>query len=212
MATDKTAVKALKTGKRVLTGAEVILASHNTGKVLEFAGLLAPLGVEVLGAGELGLESPTELTASEGGTFVGNSKLKAEFACEQTGHWALADDSGLMVDFLDGGPGVDTAHFGGFMKILEALEGVSKTARGAEFVCVLALARPGKETLTFEGHCRGRIAMTAQGEQGFGYDPVFIAENETRTFAEMSAAEKSGFSHRALAVKALLEWWNTQRG
>lgn len=201
--------ESLLTGKCSFTPQKLVMATHNKGKVAELRALLAAFGVEVAGAAEIGLESPTEKTITEGGTFRGNATIKAEHAMHASAHWALADDSGLCVDFLKGLPGVDSAFYGGWQRLIDTMGGVPAEQRSAAFHCVLALARPGEPTLFFEGVCRGHIAPSLRGENGFGYDPVFIPEGEDRTFAEMTAEEKGRFSARGMAARALLEWWKT---
>jgi len=189
------------------TGAEkgskkVILASHNNGKLSELGAALAPLGWELMGMPEFDLPAPEET----GTTFEANALLKAEAAALGSGLWALADDSGLEVDALDGAPGVLTAGYGGWERILTELRGVPAGKRGAQFICVLALVRAEKVPVYFKGVCRGEIALEGRGEGGFGYDPIFIPDGETRTFAQMSKAEKSVISHRGIAVAQLLAW------
>ncbi|MBJ3777800.1 RdgB/HAM1 family non-canonical purine NTP pyrophosphatase [Acuticoccus mangrovi] len=201
---------------RLEIGDRLVLATHNAGKLAEFATLLAPLGIAVEGAGALGLPEPEETET----TFVGNAALKAEAAMRATGRPALADDSGLVVDALGGDPGVYSARWAGPEKDFTAAIGrvtdllaekgaTSPAARSAAFVAVLALARPGEPTQFFEGRVDGHIADGPRGPGGFGYDPVFIpAQGDGRTFGEMSAEEKHGgdapLSHRARAVARFL--------
>lgn len=180
----------------------VVLASHNQGKLKELGDVLAPLGWTLLGMKDFYLPAPEET----GTTFEANAKLKAEAAATATGLWAMADDSGLEVDALNGAPGVATADFGGWEKLLEVMKDVPSDMRGARFVCVLALQCKGSETVYFKGTCRGVIALHAAGEAGFGYDPVFIPEGETRTFAQMSKAEKNELSHRGRALTLLMKY------
>lgn len=180
----------------------LVLATHNPGKVMELRGTLEGLPFQVIGMSELGLDAPVE----DGGSFEANATIKAHAAHLGSSHWALADDSGLCVDALNGLPGVETASYGGYDKLLDALRDVPEGCRNATFVCVLALVRPMSETIYFEGRVHGRIAMSARGEGGFGYDPVFIPDGETRTFAEMSLEEKKRRSHRALALRQFVDW------
>lgn len=177
---------------------EVIIATHNPHKVEEMRQLLACTGWTLHGANNL--ESPIE----DGGTFEANALIKARAAAAATGKWALADDSGLCVDALNGLPGVGTAYYGGWPKLLENMKNKPREGR---FICVLALVGPHDETYIFSGTCEGAIAYKGCGEGTFGYDPVFIPKGETRTFAEMRADEKHAFSHRGAAVHALLTWW-----
>lgn len=190
---------------------QAILATHNPGKLDELQSALAPLGWHLTGLAEHGLPAPAET----GTTFDANALLKAQAAATATGLWALADDSGLEVAALGGQPGVMTADFGGWEKLLEVMRDVPDGQRQARFICVLALVRPGADTLYFMGSCDGVISRNGSGDGGFGYDPVFVPTGDTRTFADMNKADKAGFSHRGKAVKALLEWahtyaWNGQ--
>ncbi|WP_420394267.1 RdgB/HAM1 family non-canonical purine NTP pyrophosphatase [Acuticoccus sp.] len=192
---------------RGLIGEQLILATHNAGKVAELEALLAPLGIAVSAAAAHGLPEPEE----SGTTFEENAAIKAETAAAATGVPALADDSGLAVAALDGAPGVHSARWAGptrdfgaaMARVLEELG--DAPSREAAFVTVLALAIPGRPTSTFEGRCEGRICAQPRGDRGFGYDPIFMpAEGDGRTFGEMTADEKSGgaapLSHRARAV------------
>ncbi|GGG96053.1 non-canonical purine NTP pyrophosphatase [Glycocaulis albus] len=186
-----------------------ILASHNAGKIKEIADLVAPFSITVRGAGEMGLEEPEETEK----TFSGNALLKARAAARASGAVALADDSGLEVTALGGDPGVYSARWAGpekdFGLAMEAVEqklAASGSAdRSARFVCVLALVHPGGAELVFEGEVKGDLVWPPRGERGFGYDPVFVARGETRTFAEMNAAEKKALSHRAAAFGKLTD-------
>lgn len=183
---------------------EVILASRNVGKISEFGDLLKATGWVVKGAeGAAPLE--------DGGSYAANARIKAEGGLAESGRlWVLADDSGLEVAVLGGMPGVETAHFGGWEKLLEVMREVPEGRRNARFICVLALARPGRDTLFFEGVHEGRIAQKPAGHEGFGYDPVFVPQGFEITFAEMDKAQKSAISHRAKAVEALLAWWERE--
>lgn len=181
----------------------LVLATHNPGKVREFADLLKGLWWgEVIGAADAGLVPPEET----GGSFQANATLKAEAACAASGCWSLADDSGLCVDALGGRPGVDTASYGGYEKLLAALKGVGASDPTAHFVCVLSLARPNQPTLLFEATEPGHIAIAPSGEGGFGYDPVFIPTGQTRTYAQLGMAFKTQHSHRAQAFRLLGAW------
>ncbi|WMS43986.1 RdgB/HAM1 family non-canonical purine NTP pyrophosphatase [Acuticoccus sp. MNP-M23] len=197
-------------------GTKLILATHNAGKIAEFRDLLEPLGVTVISAGEANLPEPEETET----TFEGNARLKADAATRATGLPALADDSGVSVDGLGGDPGIYSARWAGpgkdfaaaMGRVLEKLDEAGHTApesRRAAFVAVLALARPGEETITIEGRTEGVIAPAPRGGAGFGYDPLFIPDDgDGRTFGEMSAAEKRGaeapLSHRARAVQRFM--------
>jgi XTP/dITP diphosphohydrolase len=198
------------------------VASHNAGKVREIRDLLAPYGIEVLSAGELDLREPEETEDS----FEGNARLKALAAANATGLPALADDSGLSIDALDGAPGVHSARWAGPGKdfaqamrnveeLLRAKGAVTPEARRARFVAALALAWPDGQVETVVGEVTGTLVWPPRGDQGFGYDPMFLPEGHRRTFGEMSAEEKHGLrpddpassalSHRARAFVALRE-------
>lgn len=186
----------------------LVVASHNAGKVREIAALLAPLGVEAVSAGALGLPEPDETET----TFAGNAALKARAAAEASGLPALADDSGLDVFALGGDPGVYSARWAGPNKDFAAamarveaeLQAKGGGARDARFVCALALAEPGGPVEVFEGEARGEIVWPPRGEKGFGYDPIFLPTGESRTFGEMSHEEKLPLTHRARAFEKLL--------
>ncbi len=196
-----------------LRGGRLVLATHNPGKLREFAALLRPLDVELVAAGELGLPEPAET----GRDFAANARIKARAAARASGLPALADDSGLAVTALDGAPGVHSARWAGpardfaraMRRIHDALAAragrFADADRRAAFVCVLALAWPDGRAVTFEGRVAGELVWPPRGRGGFGYDPVFVPCGDARTFAEMSAEEKARFSHRAKAVEALLE-------
>ncbi len=193
----------------------LVIATHNPGKLREIAELLAPLGLRATSAGELGLPEPEET----GDTFRANALLKAEAACTASGFPALADDSGLSIDILDGAPGIYSARWAGETKDFAiAMERITKeiTAKGenpegqpAQFVCALALCFPDGSSHIFEGIIRGRLTFPPRGTRGFGYDPIFIAEGEIMTFAEMEPAEKHAISHRAKAFAQFLAYLKT---
>ncbi len=186
----------------------LVVASHNAGKVREIGALLAPLGVEAVSAGSIGLTEPEETEA----TFVGNAALKASLAAEASGLPALADDSGLEVFALGGEPGVHSARWTGegrdfrvaMERVWRELKSKGASNFSARFVCVLALAAPGGEVRTFEGEARGTIVWPPRGENGFGYDPIFLPMGHDRTFGEMSHDEKLPLTHRARAFEKLL--------
>ena len=179
----------------------LVVASGNQGKLREYRDLLAGTGVEVVGF-------DTEVD-EVGETYAENARLKAEAAAERSGLASIGDDSGLEVDALDGFPGVRSARLGPTPEarieaVLARLEGRPRpwTAR---FVCVIALCRPGAGTATFEGECRGEIVPEPRGSQGFGYDPIFLVPEAGKTFGEMPREEKERYSHRARAVRKMLE-------
>jgi len=192
---------------RKFVGNKLVLASHNKGKLAEIAAVLAPAGIELVGAGALGLPEPEET----GATCRDNAILKARSAVAAGGLPSLADDTGLEVAALDGWPGVITADIGGperdhelaMSRILERLDGNPDTS--ARFVTVLALCWPDGHIETAEGEVRGRLVHPGRGKGGWGYDPYFLPEGETRVFAEMAPGEKNALSHRARAVRALYE-------
>jgi len=182
-----------------------ILATRNAHKVQELQALLGNLVV---------LRSLNDFNLGElpetGRTLQENSAQKARFVYEHTGLAALADDSGLEVQALQGEPGVDSAHYSGqrndatnLALVLQKLEG--QPNRSAHFTCVLTLIE-NDETYVFEGTCPGTMATEPSGAGGFGYDPAFVPSGHTRTFAQMSAAEKNALSHRAKAAAQLLAW------
>ena len=187
------------------TGSTLIVASHNPGKVREIAALLEPHGLTVRGAAELGLEEPEET----GTTFAENALLKARAAAAAGGHAALADDSGLSVEVLGGAPGIYSARWAGpkknfalaMARVEREVRTLGKTDGKAKFVCVLALALPTGEAETFEGEVHGRLTFPPRGKNGFGYDPIFVAEGMKETFGEIDPALKHSISHRARAFE-----------
>lgn len=185
-----------------------VLASHNQGKIKEIADILALRGIVLRSAADFSLPEPDETEDS----FEGNALLKARAACEATNLPALADDSGLCVAALDGAPGIHSARWAGeprdfglaMRKVHDALLASGRDDRSAAFVCVLALAFPDGTHRFYEGRVAGEIVWPPRGEKGFGYDPVFQPEGETRVFAEMTAVEKAALSHRARALAKLM--------
>ena len=185
---------------------ELLLATSNAGKVRELTRLLEGLPLRIRNLSEFEPIQPVEET---GETFEENASLKAVFYAKRTGLLTLADDSGLEVDALGGAPGVRSARYAGteatdgqrVARLLEELKGVSDARRGARFVCVLALYDPASAKLrSFRGVCAGRIAASARGSQGFGYDPVFVPEGYEHSFAELPSEVKQRISHRARAL------------
>lgn len=185
---------------------KLVIASHNAGKVCEIGALLEPFNVEVVSAGTFGLDEPEET----GETFVDNALLKAHAAAKASGLPALADDSGLSVWALSGAPGIYSARWAGPDKDFNvAMNKVEELMRGAEdrtaaFICALALAWPDGHADVFEGSVSGEITWPPRGDKGFGYDPIFVAEGETQTFAEIEPARKHVMSHRADAFNQLV--------
>jgi len=180
---------------------KLIIASGNRGKVEEFELYLQGLGLEIF-------PKPNHIDIEETGhTFIENARLKASQTALATGHWALADDSGLAVDALHGAPGVYSARYGNTdrERIDRLLSELGNRPSGAQFVCAIALADP-QGTIVAEavGICQGEIIHTPRGDQGFGYDPIFYVPSEGVTFGEMSPALKGKISHRAHALAQLL--------
>jgi XTP/dITP diphosphohydrolase len=191
---------------RRFEGGRLVIASHNPGKVREIADLLAPYGVEVVAARELGLGEPAE----SGTSFRDNAEIKARAAAAATGLPALADDSGLVVPALDGAPGLESARWAGperdFTRAMERVERALGGAadRGAHFVCALALCWPDGHCEGFEGRVDGTLVWPVRGSRGFGYDPMFQPIGYDITFGEMDPAEKHAISHRADAFRRLV--------
>jgi XTP/dITP diphosphohydrolase len=204
------------TGERGRLTGPLVVATHNAGKLSEIGELLRPFGLATVGAAALGLEEPEET----GSTFRDNAMLKARAAARASGLIALADDSGLCVEALDGAPGVYSARWAGPTKDFgAAMARVERELEAraapppwrATFVSVLALAWPGGPVETFEGQVDGVLVFPPRGTAGFGYDPIFRPDGHDRTFGEMSAEEKHGIpadgslalSHRARAFQKL---------
>lgn len=200
---------------RQLTG-KVVLATHNAGKLKEMRELMEPYGIELVSAGELGLPEPVE----DGHMFAENAGIKARAAVKATGLPALSDDSGLCVAALDGAPGIFTADWAGeprdWMRAMSKVRhklvkrGESVEGQAAHFVSALVIAWPDGHEELFEGRCPGHLTWPPRGKAGFGYDPMFVPEGHTRTFAEFTSDEKhglppqgSGLSHRARAFMKL---------
>jgi len=179
----------------------LVIATGNMGKLREYRELLAGAGLELIA-----FDSEVD---EVGETYAENARLKAEAATSRSGLAALGDDSGVEVEALGGFPGIRSARLGPTQEertaeLLRRLEGKQRPWN-ARFVCVLALAEPGRPTQFFEGECRGEIVPEWRGEAGFGYDPVFLVPGTGRTFGEMPPEEKRLYSHRARATRALLE-------
>lgn len=199
--------------KQLQRGTKLVVASHNPGKVWEINQLIAPFGLNAVSAGELGLAEPEETET----TFEGNAKLKALAAAKGSGLPALADDSGLEVACLNGAPGIYSARWAGpgkdfgiaMQKVAgeisarSAWSGFGSAASGprANFISVLCLAWPDGETRFFDGRVFGQLVWPPRGGNGFGYDPMFVANGETLTFGEMEPKEKYAISHRTRAFE-----------
>ena len=183
---------------------KLVLATQNPKKLKEMNEILSHLGVEVVSEAELGVRIEVEET---GETFTDNARLKATAVMQATGLPAVADDSGLCVDALNGGPGVYSARFGGeglddkgpYTLLLQNLRG--QTTRAAHFTCSIACAFPNGDTITAEGQAPGTIAFAPMGEGGFGYDPVFFVTDKAKTFAQLTQEEKAEISHRGKALR-----------
>lgn len=188
---------------------EIIIATKNAGKAKEFIQMFEPFGITV----KTLLDYPELPDVEEtGNTFAENALLKAEYASKQTGRPAIADDSGLVIDALDGRPGVYSARYAGSekddrannRKVLDELKGVPADSRSARFTCVLAVSFPDdRSPVLVEGNCEGTVAFKEEGENGFGYDPLFVPEGYGMTMAQIEPAEKNAISHRAAALKKL---------
>ncbi|MCI2400060.1 RdgB/HAM1 family non-canonical purine NTP pyrophosphatase [Aliiroseovarius subalbicans] len=196
---------------RRFTEGKLVIASHNAGKIREIGALLAPYGVQVVSAGDLGFDEPEETED----TFVGNARIKAHFAAKASGLPALSDDSGITVDALDGAPGVYTADWAetpdgrdfpmAMTKVWALLEDKNApTPRTAAFNCILCLAWPDGHDEVFEGKVSGHVSWPMRGDQGFGFDPIFVPDGHTETFGEMDPAQKHAMSHRADAFAKLV--------
>ena len=193
---------------RLPRGSTLIVASHNSGKVREIHALLGPHGIHAVSAGDLNLPEPEET----GTSFVANAELKALAAAKGGGHAALADDSGLCVEALDGAPGIYSARWAGPTKdfriainrVHDELRQRHLSGSPAAFVCALTVALPDGEHQTFEGTVHGKVVFPPRGDRGFGYDPIFIADTMDQTFGELDPAVKHAISHRAIAFGRLL--------
>jgi XTP/dITP diphosphohydrolase len=196
---------------RRLEPGKLVIASHNEGKVREIKALLAPYGIEPISAASLDIPEPVET----GTSFAANAELKARFSADLSGMVALADDSGLCVEALNGDPGVYTADWAetpsgrdwtlAMRKVEDALIAKGPEAgRDAHFVCVLSLCWPDGHVESFEGRAAGTLTWPPRGTVGFGYDPVFVPLGNTRTFAELAPEEKHAISHRADAFRKLV--------
>ncbi len=187
----------------------LVIATGNRGKLLEFRAILAGRGIELLGLDELAPVAFPE----EGDDYTENAVAKARAAAAALGAVAVADDSGLEVDGLGGGPGPYAARFGGAglgdadrnALLLARLAGAGRDGRRARYVCVVAHAQPDGTTATARGECQGYILEAPRGGAGFGYDPIFEVEGEGRAMAELDADHKNRISHRARALRALCE-------
>lgn len=188
---------------------KLVLATKNKGKIAEIVKIIADLPqIEILSLMDFPEIPPI---AETGKTFTENAMLKAKTVARFTGHWALADDSGLTVAYLKGAPGVYSARYAGEnatdaennTKLLAALKGVPMEKRQAAFVCVMALCNPEGACYICEGRCEGAIALAPKGTHGFGYDPIFYVPSYNKTMAELGPEVKNKISHRAAALQQL---------
>jgi XTP/dITP diphosphohydrolase len=193
-------------------GGELVIATHNPGKLREIAALIEPLGISCVSAAELGLPEPEEI----GNNFADNADLKAREAADLSGLPALADDSGLCVDALHGRPGIFSARWAededGKRDWMRAMERVwsevgaagPDASRDAHFFCALTIAWPNDgQVETFDGRVDGTLSWPPRGDKGFGYDPMFVPAGHDQTFGEMDPEEKHKISHRAAAFRKL---------
>lgn len=193
--------------QRRIESGKLIAATHNSGKVRELKALFEPLGCDVVSAGDLNLPEPEETEPD----FKGNAILKARAAALAVGHPALADDSGLAVDALNGAPGIYSARWAGeprdfnraMQRVQNELEADGSGNRSARFICALAVVWPDGEAVVFEGSVDGELVWPPRGDKGFGYDPIFVATGESDTFGEMDPDKKHAMSHRADAFHQL---------
>jgi len=193
---------------RKLQPGRLVIASHNQGKVRDIAELLAGRGLDVVSAAELDLPEPEET----GTTFVANAELKALQAADLSGLPALADDSGLCVDALGGDPGIFSARWAGEAKdfdlamrlVEDRLQEEPDSPRDAHFICALALAWPDGHVEWFEGRVDGTLVWPPRGDNGFGYDPIFLPDGYEQTFGEMEFTQKHAIGHRADAFRQMV--------
>ncbi|UFM65868.1 RdgB/HAM1 family non-canonical purine NTP pyrophosphatase [Paracoccus sp. MA] len=195
---------------RKLTEKKLLVATHNKGKLDEIRAMMAPHGIEVTSAGEMGLPEPAETESS----FIGNARIKARAAMQATGLPVLADDSGITVDGLDGAPGVYTADWAETAQGRDFMQAMTRTwreldergvpePRTAQFRATLILLWPDGHEEIFEGVAPGRLVWPPRGQQGHGYDPIFVPDGHDVTYAQMAPAQKNAISHRARAFRKL---------
>lgn len=189
----------------------IIAATQNIHKIREMEAITRLFGMEIVSQKAAGFE-PVDVP-EDGDSFEENSAIKAKAICQRTGEAAIADDSGLAVDALDGAPGIYSARYAGEnaddaknnAKLLDALKEIPPVRRTGKYVSVITLAYPDGRTLVARGECTGTLLCSPRGKDGFGYDPLFIPDGSDETFAEMSAEEKNRISHRAKALAGLRE-------
>ena len=186
----------------------LVIATHNSGKVIEIAELLRPFQIDCVSAGELGLPEPEETATS----FIGNAELKARAAALASGYHALADDSGLAVTALGGDPGIYSARWAGKNKdfalamqlVEQKLKDSGTSDYSAKFVCALSLSTPEGTCQSFLGEVFGKLKFPSQGNNGFGYDPIFIPNGYDLSFGQFAPKDKDAISHRAIAFRKLI--------
>jgi XTP/dITP diphosphohydrolase len=196
---------------------EIIIATKNEGKAREFKSLFERYNIKAVSLLDLSEELPD--IEETGSTFEENAALKSEGIARILNIPVIADDSGLVVDALDGRPGIFSARYAGepkddkknLEKVLDELQDVSEEDRSARFVCVLAVTIPGETTIFKKGFCEGTIAYEEMGSHGFGYDPIFIPQGYNHTMAELGPEEKNKISHRKNAMIQLEDWIQNQR-
>lgn len=187
-----------------------LIASNNKNKIEEFNRILSPLGISAVSANEMGLS--LDDVEETGNSFEENAVIKAKAACKKSGMICIADDSGLMIDALDGRPGIYSARYAGenatdedkINKVLGEMVDVPDGQRGAKFVCVICCEFPNGEEIIVRGECKGTIGFASRGEGGFGYDPIFFTDDNV-TFAELTPSRKDAISHRGRALRLLSE-------
>jgi len=188
--------------------AEVVIATRNSGKLREIQAILSPLGLKILSLRDF---PDVPEIIEDGQTFEENAVKKAAAVARQTGRMAIADDSGLAVDALQGRPGVFSSRYAGekatdaerYQKLLKEMAGIPRGKRGAAFICAMAVASPKGKVEVVEGECRGEIAFVPKGRHGFGYDPVFCLPEWGKAMAELEPEVKNRISHRAQALEKL---------
>ena len=187
---------------------ELVIATRNPGKIREIADVLSPLALRLLSLRDFPLLSEV---VEDGATFAENASIKARAVARQTERFALADDSGLVVEALGGRPGIFSSRFAGegatdadrYRKLLDEMTAIPEGRRQAFFICAMALSSPEGKTRVVEGECRGRITFSPRGDEGFGYDPVFFVPELGRTMAELLLEVKNRISHRARALEKI---------
>lgn len=197
------------TARRRFPGGRLVIATHNAGKLKELRALFAPYTQDIVSAGDLNLPEPEETGLS----FIANAELKARAAAMAAKAPALADDSGLCAEGLEGAPGIYSARWAGpdkdfsraMAKLQSELEARGAVSRRAYFICALSLGFPDGARESFEGRIDGMLVFPPRGTRGFGYDPVFLPDGEAETFGEMDPARKHAMSHRARAMTLLTE-------